>query len=299
MKTRTAHTPTISVVMSAFNEADFVREALDSILAQTYQDFEVIVVNDASTDTTGAILEEYAQNDPRIMVLHNRRNMRMASSVNKAMKHARGRYIVRMDADDISLPTRFETQLNYLEKHVQTVAIGSQCYTIDENGHVTGEKLFPLNHAQVYDYIYHFVPVQQPSMMIARHRLPKNFVMHSTTCRIGEEIELLFKLFQYGKVENVPQKLLKYRIHAHNTSFQNVKESFTNTFRFRFQAITRYGYQPSLSGITYSLCQAAALLLLPQFVIMKVYTLMRIARTTAESKPSFSLRLKKLFSFHV
>lgn len=299
MKTRITHTPTISVVMSAFNEADFVRDALDSILTQTFQDFEIIIVDDASTDETGAILDAFAQIDARITVLHNRTNMRMASSVNKAMKIARGRYIVRMDADDISLPTRFEKQFNYLEKHPQTVAVGSQCYTINERGTVTGEKLFPLTHDRVYEYIYRFVPVQQPSMMIARHRLPKNFVMHSTSCRIGEEIELLFKLFQYGKVENLPQKLLKYRIHAHNTSFQNVKESFINTFRFRFQAISRYGYRPSFTGIVYSLCQATAILLLPQFVIMKLYTTMRIAHTTAELKPSFSLRLKKLFSFHV
>jgi glycosyltransferase involved in cell wall biosynthesis len=278
----TTHIPTISVVMSAYNEAAFLRESLESILNQTFPDFELIVVNDASTDNTGAILDEYARLDSRIKVIHNSRNLRMAASVNKAVEVAQGRYIARMDADDISELTRFEKQIAYLEKHPKTVAVGTQCVTIDKDGNITGEKIFPLAHPEIYDYICKFVPVQQPSMMIAYHRLPKGFVMHNTHCRIGEEIELLFKLFQYGKVENLPEKLLRYRIHANNTSFLNVKESFFNTFRFRIQAIFKYGYRPSLGGIVVSLMQAVVISALPKPAIMFIYSNMRFIRTSKE-----------------
>ena len=272
----------ISVVMSAFNEGRYLHQSIQSILDQTYQNFELIIVNDASTDNTGDILDEYSRQDSRIRVIHNRKNLRMAASVNKAVKLARAPYIARMDADDISLPRRFEKQIAYLEKHPRTVAIGSQCTTIDENGHATGEKTFPLSHEEIYDYIYRFVPVQQPSMMIAMHRLPKGFKLHNTVCRIGEEIELLFKLFQYGKVENQPQRLIKYRIHSKNTSFLNVKESFFNTFKFRFQAIYKYGYRPSISGILVSLSQFILILALPKPAIMFIYSNMRFIKKGGE-----------------
>lgn len=294
-KMNASHIPTVSVVMSAFNEAAFVRQAIRSILDQTLQDFEIIVVNDASTDETGAILDELAAQDSRIHVLHNTKNLRMAASVNKAMKVARGRYIARMDADDICMPTRFERQVAYLGSHPETVALGTQCITIDASGAITGEKTFPLTHEDVYDYIFRFVPVQQPSMMIARHRLPKNFKLHNTHCQIGEEIELLFKLFQYGKVENLPEKLIQYRIHKNNTSFLNVREAFFNTLKFRIQAIFKYGYRPSLIGILVSAAQAVLIFTLPKPAIMFIYSKMRFIRIGAEKAKAF-LNIKPSFA---
>ena len=102
----------ISVIMSVYNSEATLRESIDSILAQTYPDWEFIICNDASTDGTQAILEEYAEKDPeRFILLKNEENKRLAFSLNRCLEKATGFYVARMDGDDISLPERFEKQV--------------------------------------------------------------------------------------------------------------------------------------------------------------------------------------------
>ena len=270
--------PRISVVMPVYNAGRFLHQSIQSILDQTYSNFEFIIVNDASTDNTDEILSSYAQNDPRITVLNNPYNIGVSRSVERAMQKAKGDYIARMDADDISLPTRFQKQIDYLTQHPDVVALGTQCITIDENSHTIGEKTFPLSHKDIYRYIFRFIPVQQPSLMIARYRLPKHFDFYSNSFRTAEEVELIFRLFQYGKVENLPDKLLKYRIHPDNTSFLSVKKTFYNTLISRIRAIYAYDYQPTLSGIIATVLQTLIILLLPKTAIMFIYNNMRFIR---------------------
>ena len=107
----------VSVVMAVYNEEKYVREAIDSIIAQTYQDWEMIIVNDASTDKTAEILKEYEQRDSRIKVLTNEVNKKLPASLNYGIQAAKGKYILRMDADDICSKERFEKQVSYMEKH--------------------------------------------------------------------------------------------------------------------------------------------------------------------------------------
>lgn len=278
MLSQKKHTPTISVVMPVFNAGAFLHQSIQSILNQTYQDFEFIIVDDASTDASAEILAFYAKEFPCIQVVTNETNLGVSRSVKKALDIAQGSYIARMDADDISLPSRFEKQLAHFEKHTKTVALGTQCHTIDENGRKIGEKTFPLKHADIYRYIFQFIPLQQPSLMIARSRLPSDFSFYNDSFTTAEEVELIFKLFQYGEVENLPHKLLKYRIHSQNTSFQDIKKTFLNTLLSRIQAIYTYGYRPSLTGITVSVMQALLIFCLPKPAIMFIYSNMRFIR---------------------
>src|SRR5436305_623407 len=108
--------PPISVVMAVYNSASVVADAIESILQQTFRDFEFIIVDDGSTDSTGEVLRDYAERDVRIK-LYTQENCGLIASLNRACRLAKGRYIARMDADDISLPPRFEKQFHYLESH--------------------------------------------------------------------------------------------------------------------------------------------------------------------------------------
>lgn len=261
--------------MPVYNAGRFLHQSIQSILEQTYQDFEFIIVNDASTDNSAKIIDDYAKSDKRITVIHNSENLGVSRSVKKAMDIACGAYIARMDADDISLPERFEKQVTYLDSHTKTVAVGTQCTTIDADSNTIGEKTFPLTHEEIYEYIFRFIPVQQPSLMIARKRLPKSFAFYNDSFTTAEEVEMIFKFFQYGRVENLPEKLLKYRIHSTNTSFKSVKKTFFNTLLSRIQAVYTYDYKPSLAGILSTVMQTALVLLLPEAAIMFIYRNMR------------------------
>ena len=129
----TSKIPLVSVVMSVYNGEKYLREAIDSILNQTFTDFEFIIINDGSTDNTLKIIKSYK--DPRI-VLISRKNKGLVASLNEGIGKAKGKYIARMDADDVSLPERFEKQVEYMIQHPGVGLIGSQVALIGENGEI-------------------------------------------------------------------------------------------------------------------------------------------------------------------
>lgn len=267
--------PLISVVMPVYNAALFLRLALDSILAQTYQNFEFIIVDDASTDNSYQILVEYAKRHKNIRLFRNSKNLGVSETVKKATDEVQGDFIARMDADDVSLPHRFEKQVAHFLKNPQTVALGGQCLLINEHNITTGKKSFPTDYKNIYKYIFQFIPVQQPTLMIARNRLPGDFEFYRNGLNTAEEVDLLFKLFTYGFVENLAEPVLCYRIHSANTSLMNVKKTFALTLISRIKAIYQYGYRPTLGGIAITILQAICVFLLPQRVTLGLYRLIR------------------------
>ncbi|MGA1874719.1 MAG: glycosyltransferase [bacterium] len=126
--------PSISVVMSVFNGGKYLESSLNSVLNQTFQDFECIIINDASIDNTEEILKRF--NDPRIKIAANPENLGLTKSLNKGLSLSKGKYIARMDADDISLPHRFEKQLTFLEENPDHALVGSSYYQIDDRGKI-------------------------------------------------------------------------------------------------------------------------------------------------------------------
>ena len=132
--------PNISILMSVYNAEKTLAKSIDSILAQTYRDYEFIICNDASTDATGALLEEYAKADERIVLLQHSENKGLAASLNDCLEIAKGKYIARQDADDISKPDRIERTLAYLEEtDAPYVACG--VYVFDDDG-IFSKRLF-------------------------------------------------------------------------------------------------------------------------------------------------------------
>lgn len=267
--------PLVSIVMPVYNAEPFIEYSVESILRQSYQNFEFIIVDDASTDGTFKILQKYALQDSRIKLLRNQKNRGISETVKKAIDIARGEYIARMDADDISFPQRISKQVEYLEKNPKTVAVGAQCVIINKDGFIIGRKTFPTKFEDIYRYIFHFVPVQQPTLMVATKRLPENFEYYRKGLNTAEEIELIFKLFMHGKVENLSEKLLMYRIHDHNTSLQNIKKTFLSTLISRVQAIHYYDYKPTKLGILSTVIQTVLVSILPEKTIFPLYALSR------------------------
>ena len=120
-----SNTPKISVVMSCYNRAEYSKLAIESILNQTYKDFEFIIIDDCSTDNTADVIQEYADKDERIVFIKNKQNMDYNYNLRKGFEIAKGEYIARMDDDDISMPERFEKQVEYLDKHPEITVLGT------------------------------------------------------------------------------------------------------------------------------------------------------------------------------
>lgn len=207
-------TPLISVVMSAYNAEKYLSEAIDSILNQTFTDFEFIIIDDGSTDGTPNILKTYK--DKRLRII-SQENMGLAKSLNRGLRVSKGRYIARLDADDIALPNRLTTQYSFMESHPECVASGTGAMIIDEKGRDLYSKEMPL----AWHDIQAMLPCQSPffhSAVIFR-RDPAlacggyfEKIPHHYNIQQFEDIVLWNKLTKYGELRNLETMLIKYRL---------------------------------------------------------------------------------------
>jgi glycosyltransferase involved in cell wall biosynthesis len=208
-----ADVPLISVLMPAYNARRYVREAVDSILTQTLGDFECIVIDDGSSDDTLAIVNALAARDPRIRVL-NGPNAGVSASLNKGLALARGQFIARMDADDISLPTRFEKQARFLQERPNYVLVGSRCMLIDPDGFPICEKTDIVDdHEEIDSLLLRMSwPLVHPAVMMRTDALRK-VGGYDTRYRTNQDHDLFLRLAEVGRLANLPEVLLNYRQH--------------------------------------------------------------------------------------
>ena len=203
----------VSVVIPVYNAARFLNAAIDSILSQTYHDFEVIAVDDGSTDPSGDILADYAARDSRIKVI-SRRNTGIVGALNDGIAVARGNLIARMDADDISLPQRLERQVAYLTDHPECVAVGTDVLYTDPEG----APLVRHHPAEQHDGILEQLlngnggALIHPTIMVRRHSLDEAGGYRERYQWI-EDFDLYLRLSEKGRLANLPAVHLHYRQH--------------------------------------------------------------------------------------
>ncbi|MCK4395677.1 MAG: glycosyltransferase [Candidatus Marinimicrobia bacterium] len=200
--------PKISVVMSVYNGEKYLREAIESILNQSFKDFEFVIIDDGSNDSSAEIIKSY--NDPRIIIIQQE-SSGLAKALNNGIKKAKGKYIARMDADDISIPERLEKQLDFLENLRECVAVGSNAKVIDMNG----------------EYLY--ISSQPSTWKEIKKKLPSSPFFHSSTMfrkdvaiECGgyyeeirhhfEDMVLWNKMADRGELWNIEKPLIKYRL---------------------------------------------------------------------------------------
>ena len=161
--------PKISVVLAVYNGQRYIKPSIESVLAQTYGDFELIIVNDASTDSTLNIIELYS--DPRVIVHNNNENMGQTASLNAGLRMARGKYIARTDAGDISVPDRFLKQVRFLDEHSEIDILGTAAFQYDTAGKFRGKVFMPSRPSTILQRIFFACPVIHISVMMRRERI--------------------------------------------------------------------------------------------------------------------------------
>ena len=206
--------PQVSVVMPVFNAQRYLAEAVESILAQTWRDFEFVIVDDGSTDRSPKLLERYAVRDSRIKLIR-RPNTGIVGALNDGIAAASGELIARMDADDVALPQRLEKQVAYLAQHPEVVALGSRVTGVDPYGCVLFHSEHKLAHEEIDAELLRGVgwAIVHPAAMLRRAAVAA-IGGYRPQFQWVEDLDLFLRLGETGKLANLPEALLRYRQHT-------------------------------------------------------------------------------------
>ncbi|WP_442483191.1 glycosyltransferase family 2 protein [Aeoliella sp. SH292] len=221
-------TPRISVLMSVYNGERYLRPAMDSLVAQTFADFELIVVDDGSTDASPQTLDEYAAADARIRVVHQA-NRGLTRSLNHALSLATGEYIARMDADDICFPERFARQVAYMDLHPEVLCLGTGYEAIDAEGNSLGPRRMSEDPAMLdRSHLAGNTSLAHPTILVRRDAMLQ-IGGYDEAYKTTQDLDLFLRLAELGTVVNIDEPLLYYRWHDENVSVRKVDQQDLDT----------------------------------------------------------------------
>lgn len=218
----------ISVVMSNYNTPlNYLKESIDSVLNQTYSNFEFIIIDDGSTDDSLEFIKSY--DDPRIKLIINEENIGLTKSLNKGLDLARGEYIARMDADDICYPERFEKQIAYMDEHPDTIVCGTWAEIIDDKSNVRLEDWTRQSINDIDEYRIHLLFENKPLLVhpssFFNHRLLIDHnISYNEDYRYAQDYDMWANCSRYANLYIYPHILLKFRQHENNISLSKTAE---------------------------------------------------------------------------
>lgn len=217
----------LSVVLPTYNGEKHISQALDSILNQTFRDFELIVINDGSTDKTANILKKYSKDDARIRII-SQTNKGLVASLNKGIEMAQGQYIARHDDDDASLPDRFERQVAFLDSHPDVVVVGSSMSVMNDAGTVLHNHAVLLNDPELRHELLVRSPFPHGSVMYRKSAVVAAGLYRAETWP-AEDYDLWLRLSAEGKLANIDDCLYVYRENSHGISLTRQQEQAERT----------------------------------------------------------------------
>jgi len=203
-------TPLITILMPVHNGAVYLPEAINSMLRQSLKDFEFLIVDDASTDPSVAIIQGFK--DPRIRLIQSPTRLKLSGALNLGLDNAKGRYVARMDADDISLPRRLEIQAQFMEQHPEIGLCGTWIRYFGGSSHAILKR--PLHHAEIQAFALLDTPFAHPSVMMRRDMMEQHQLRFNGDFFPTEDFELWIRAIRAFPTANLPQILLRYRIHG-------------------------------------------------------------------------------------
>nr|QNO55030.1 hypothetical protein FPOEFMDM_00015 [Methanosarcinales archaeon ANME-1 ERB7]QNO55101.1 hypothetical protein MNNOGLJF_00015 [Methanosarcinales archaeon ANME-1 ERB7] len=255
--------PLISVVMSTYNEEKYVKDSIASILNQTFSDFEFIIIHEyGSTDRTLEILKCYSVLDERINILINDEYIGFAESLNKGIKNAKGKYIARMDAGDISHPERFEKQVKFLEEHEDVCIVGTWAYWIKKDKKIIGEWRPPavINNISLFK----ISPAIHSSIMI-RKKLFEEIGNYNSKYR-AEDFELYMRAMKNGfGIANIQDFLINIA-YREGISIVKIREMQKSTFKIKLRYLP---YFFNFWNVIYTMRSLVGCLL-PSFLLKRI-----------------------------
>lgn len=235
----------VSVVMAVHNEQDdFLRAAFDSIFSQTYKDLELIIVDDASDASCKSTIDELCQDKSNVKIIHNETNFGLTKSLNIGLDAANGEFIARMDADDISLPERFEKQIAFLYKNQDIDIVGTGVVSFgNETKFISPRNGYNNNEAQCN--LFFSSTLCHPSVMIRKNFLDKFNLRYDENVKKGQDYDMWERCSVYGKLAVIKEILLYYRTHAKQITSTNLADQNMSAEKIRKRRLARIGITPS------------------------------------------------------
>lgn len=212
--------PSLTVLMPVYNAGAFLREAVESILCQDYADFEMLAINDGSTDGSGVLLDEMARRDQRITVAHQQ-NRGLVETLNRGFHLARAPLVARMDADDIAAPGRLGKQMAFMEEHPETGLLGGAFEIFSSTGVVVQRVEHPCSNAKIQSTLLNYCCMGHPTVLVRRD-LVLQAGGYRKVFQGCEDYDLWLRLAEKTVLANLPDVLLQYRCHSRQTSISNL-----------------------------------------------------------------------------
>lgn len=205
--------PKVSVLMPVYNAAPFLAEAIDSILAQTFADFEFVIINDGSTDGSEEIIAAYR--DSRIRYLNNENNLGLVATLNRGIDCSQGQYIARMDGDDICLPKRFAKQVEHLDRNPEVGVCGTAYTYFGDSNRLESP---PIDCRKAFTYLSQNSSIGHPTAMIRKSVLDEHAIRYENEFGYAADYALWVRMGLVSRIESLPDSLLRYRWHSSNMS---------------------------------------------------------------------------------
>jgi len=269
----TKNNPLVSVVMPAYNSEKYISEAIESILNQTFKDFEFIIINDGSTDSTPNIIDKYARLDKRIIVLNNEKNLNIAESRNRGVEIAKGKYIATMDSDDRALPDRLKNQFEFLESNKDIAISIGNINIMDGKGVFQYTRNYPVADKDIRSKVYRFNPFPNPTIMCRREVYEKNGKYNNAYVPI-DDFDFWLRAgtqFKFGNCGNI---VLDYRVASKSASHGKIRLTEKITFKLRWKAF-KLGYKFTVVDVFFNLFHLFSFALLPSKLKVRIFNLLR------------------------
>ena len=269
--------PSVSVITLAYNAGCYLEEAIESILVQSFKDFEYIIIDDGSTDNTYDIIERYSHLDSRIMVFQNAVNIGLFRSRNLGVSLSRGQFIAWQDADDISLPHRIEHQYEYLLHHPRVGMVGGFLEFFGEGFRSSIRKYAP-DDLTLRRKLFRYSPVAEPAAMI-RKRALEDAGKYNTEYPAGADLDMSFRIGINFEFANLQEVVLRYRQTPTSVTFTQLNKMEKSTFKIR-QVYSRHNsiYTVSLIDKIYNWIQILSSYFLPTRIRIATFNFFRNSR---------------------
>lgn len=232
--------PRLSVLMPVYNCEDYVAEAVTSILLQSFRDFELIVINDGSTDATARIVELAAESDSRVRLV-SRENRGITASLNEALGLAQGELIARMDGDDVAVPKRFALQTQFLDANPDCGVVGGQMLFTDPEGRALTTMHFPLEHTAIVETFFNGASSIGHPTVVFRRGLAEEVGGYSDKFIHAEDVDFFLRMAERMQIVNLPDILIRYRQHLKSIGRTHAKVQAESHYRAICVAATRTG----------------------------------------------------------
>jgi glycosyltransferase involved in cell wall biosynthesis len=268
-----ALTVLVSVVIPAYNAEPFLADAIDSILTQSYPHLELIVIDDASTDGTWEIARRAAERDTRVRAHRNPRNLGIAGNRNRGVALAAGTYLAWQDADDVSMPTRLERQVQYMEAHPGVAIVGGYI-ELFRGTRTLGVRRYPEDDASLRRCIFRYSPIAQPVAMLRLDAL-RTVGEYDLRYPPAEDLDMTFRLGQRYALGNVPEVLLRYRESDASATFTRLRDIEISTVAIRRRYRSAPGFRMTWGDALYNAAHRLSIHLVPAPVKIRLFNLWR------------------------